>query len=154
MTESVRHRILHNMVEVFRAVDTPTYPIKFSTVQLGPLSDHDHRKRFAIGIVPGPERYTASYPYTERLLQVAIEFRITVNQNDPYPGDMAEQVLTVLERVVIDNNTWGDLALKTDLENNELDMTTYADRSVMGVLWVVVHYRHGVSDPRNPNPEY
>ena len=84
--------------------------------------------------------------------QVVIEFRVTVNRDDPAPGQLAEQVLTVIERVVIANRDWGGLAVETKFQDNEIDMTTYGDKTVMGVLWVEVQYRHHHLDPRNPNP--
>jgi len=152
MVESVRHKILRTMAETFAAVSEPDYPLKFSTVGMGPLSEADHKKRFSIGIVPGPEQYKHSFPYIERLLDVAIEFRITVNRTDPDPGELAETVLTVVEQVVAKNRTWGGLALDTDYKTSELDMTTYDDKTIMGVLWVTVHYRHAHGDPTDPNP--
>ena len=153
MDRSLRHRILAAMADTFRAVDQPDWPLKFSLVELGPLGDEDHRKRYTLGIVPGPERYTHNFPYVVRFLRVAIEFRVTVNRDDEAPGELAEQLLTVIERVVIKNGTWGDLALATELSNSEIDMTTYSDRSVAGVLFVEIQYRHSHLDPRNPDPD-
>lgn len=153
MPESLRHQILQAMVATFDAVDKPDYPLKFSVVELGPLGDEDHRKRLSLGIVPGPERYTHNFPFIVRFLTVGIEFRVTVNRDDPSPGNLAEQVLTVIEQVVLRNGTWGGLAIDTDFRNNEVDMTTYGDRTVMGVVWVEIQYRHAHGDPTNPNPD-
>ena len=152
MTQSIRHQILDRMVEVFQGVKEPEWPIQFSMVELGPLADENHRKRFSIGIVPGPEKYSDTFPFIVRNLRVAIEFRVTVNRDDPAPGQLAEQVLTVIERVVIANRDWGGLAVETKFQDNEIDMPTYGDKTVMGVLWVEVQYRHHHLDPRNPNP--
>jgi len=152
MAESVRHRILTTMIAKFQAVEPPDWPIKFSTVELGPLGEADHRKRFSIGIVPGPERYSHLYPYTVRNMTVGIEFRITVNRDDPFPGHLGEMVLTVVEQVVSRNRQWDGLAVDTQLTNNEIDMTTYGDRTVMGVLWIEVQFRHSTDEPTDPNP--
>lgn len=150
--ESVRHQILRTMVDKFLEVKPPEWPLEFSVVELGPLGDEDHRKRYSIGIVPVRERFSNLYPYLVRHLTVGIEFRITVNRGDPSSGDMAEQVLTVIEKVVLDNGNWGGLAIDTELRNSEVDMTTYGDRTIMGVLWVEVQYRHSGADPRDPSP--
>ncbi|MCL4743841.1 MAG: hypothetical protein KJZ83_00350 [Burkholderiaceae bacterium] len=140
------------MVDTFRQVEPPDWPIQFSVVELGPLGAEDNRKRYSIGIVPGPERYAHNFPLIVRFLRVAIEFRVTVNRGDPAPGNLAEQVLSVIEHVVLANTKWGGLAIDTGLQNNETDMTTYEDRTVVGVLWVEVQYRHHHADPHNPNP--
>lgn len=165
MMKSVRQRILEAIVKAFEAVDLPDtsdpdyepgaadWPLKFSVVELGPLGDEDHRKRLSLGVVPTGERYTHNFPYVVRFLRVALEYRVTVNRDDAAPGVLAEQVLTVVERVVTDNQTWGDIALTTEFVNNETDMTTYGDRTVMGVLFIEVQYRHAHGDPRNPNPD-
>lgn len=152
MEKSLRHRILENMVQVFSGVDEPDYPLKFSVVELGPLGEADHRKRYSIGFVAVGERYKHQFPYLECFLRVGIEYRITVNQGDPSPGDMAETLLTVIKQVVLANETWCGLAIKTEFQNTETDMTTYGDRTVMGVLWVEVHYRHAHGDPTDPYP--
>lgn len=163
--DSVRKQILLSMQAAFAAVAPPDpadethvpsiddWPFKFSVVGLGPLSDADHRKRYSIGVVPQRERYKDSFPYQERFLRVGLEFRVTVNQGDDDPALMAEDLLTVIERVVSGNKTWDELAIETRLQDNEVDMTTYGDKTVMGVLFVEVQYRHGHLDPRNPLPD-
>lgn len=160
--QSIRHRILLDMISRFEAVqpmdpappafDPTDWPLKFSTVALGPLSEEDHRKRFTLGLVPAPERYTNLFPYQERFLQVGIEFRVTVNKGDDPPGELFEQLLTVVERVVQGNRTWGGLAIDTQFDNNEQDMVTYGARSILGVLYATIQYRHSHQDSRDPQP--
>ncbi|MEJ6846747.1 hypothetical protein V3589_11080 [Sinorhizobium fredii] len=150
---SVRHEILNAMVSAYRAVDQPGWPIKFSVVGLGPLADADHTKRFSIGVVAGPESQSYVFPYIQSTLQVGIEFRITVNRGDAKPGVLAEELLTVVKRVLIDNRTWGGRAIDTKITGAEIDMTTYGDRTIMGVCFCEVLYRHSHLDPRNPNPD-
>jgi hypothetical protein len=67
---------------------------------------------------------------------------------------MAEQVLTVIKRVVLANTTWDGLAVDTKLVNSEIDLINYSDRSIVGVLFIEVQYRHARHDPRDPTPSY
>ena len=85
-------------------------------------------------------------------LTVGIEMRVTVNRDDDKQGHLAERLLTVVERVVMQNPTWGRLAIDTNFKDNELDMQSYVDKSVQGVLFVEIYYRHHHGDPRNPDP--
>jgi hypothetical protein len=158
MSDSLRHQILQEMLATFTAVtpssppDDDGYPFQFSLVELGALGDADHRKRYSLGIVPGAERYAYSYPFIERFLTVGIEMRVTVNRDDDKPGHLAERLLFVVERVVMQNCTWGGLAIDTNFKNNELGMQSYVDKTVDGVLWIEIHYRHQQGDPRDPDP--
>jgi hypothetical protein len=66
---------------------------------------------------------------------------------------LGEEVLTVVKRVLTNNRSWGGLAVDTKRTGNEIDLTTYADRSVVGVAFCEVMYRHSHLDPRNENPD-
>lgn len=145
---SVRHKILNQMLDAFRAVKKPDWPIEFSRIELGPLGDEDFRKRYTLGIVPDRETYKHSFPFIERFLRVGIEFRVTVNQGEK-PGPLCEYLLTLVERVVQKDITWNGLAMATDYDTNETDITSYSDRSAQGVLFVTLTYRHGHLDSRS-----
>jgi hypothetical protein len=165
MSGSIRHRILLKIKEAYQAVqppdtDAPGYvpsdadwPFAFSTVEIGPLSDEDQRKRYSIGIVAGPECESYLFPLIECQFTVNIEFRATVNQGDPKPGIVGEQVLTVVKRVIDVDRTWGGLARDTLRIGNEIDLVTYGDKTVMGVLQINVFFRHSHADPRKTGPD-
>ena len=165
MTDSLRHQILAKIQQTYQAIQPPDtsapgyapsaadWPFAFSTVEIGPLSHEDQRKRYSIGIVVGQERESYLFPYIQCHLAVHIEFRVTVNQGDSKPGVVAEQVLTVVKRVVDVDRTWGGLAIDTKRIGTEIDLTSYDDKSVMGVLMLDVLYRHADSDVRSAQPD-
>ena len=66
-------------------------------------------------------------------LTVNVEFRVTVNRDDVAPGIMTEQALTVIKRALTEDRTWGGMAIDTKITGSEVDLMTYADRSVVGV---------------------
>jgi hypothetical protein len=85
-------------------------------------------------------------------LAVNVEFRITINRFDERPGIMAEQALTVVKRALTEDRHWGGKAIDTKIAGSEIDMMTYADRSVMGVCNAVVQYRYNYNDVRKAGP--
>src|SRR5271165_429326 len=156
---SVRLQILNAMTTFFSNMqaqlpaDDP-YGITWSTVALGPLAKEDHRKRYSLGVVPGPEKEAFEYPFVMCFLTVNIEFRVTVNRDDDSPGVMIEQALTVVKRGLVQDRSWGGLAIDTKTVGSEIDLITYADRSAVGVCVAQVQYRYGYADPRSTQPAY
>lgn len=130
------------------------WPFKFSVVELGPLGPESQRYKYSVSIVPGPERHSDLYPYIVSNHQIGIEFRATHNKGDPSPQVMAEQVVTVLKRLVLLNRTWDGLAIDSKLLTTEVDLVNYSDRSIVGVLFIEVQYRHANRDPRDPDPNF
>ena len=156
---SVRLTILEAIISKFtdmRADQPPTdpYGITWSTVELGPLISNDQKKRYSFGLVAGRESSKFSMPYVENLLTCNAEFRVTVNRDDDSPGVMIENALTVVQRGLTEDRTWGGICIDTKIVNSEIDLLTYADRSAVGVVTFTLQYRHGYSDPRDPNPDY
>ena len=154
---SVRLMILQAIEAYFAAMqaDQPTSDpmgITWSTVAMGPLIKDDHRKRYSLGLVPGPERESFEFPYVMCFLTLNVEFRVTVNQGDAEAGVMAEQALTVIKRGLTVDRTWGGIAIDTKIVNSEIDLITYADRAVVGVCVATIQYRYGYDDPRDRNP--
>lgn len=161
MTLSIRNQIILQIQSTFTGIDpnaaTPVGPynlsgdpigITFSTVAIGPLELKDLRKANAIGIVVGAETKIGEFPAWLCNLQVALEFHSAGNQGDLAPGLIAERTLTAIERIVYTNRTWGGLAIDTLDVGNEIDLTSYASRAIMGVFKMQVRYRHSEGDPR------
>jgi hypothetical protein len=154
---SVRLTILQAIESYFAAMqaDQPAddpMGITWSTVAMGPLIKDDHRRRYSLGLVPGPEKESFEFPYVMCFLTLNVEFRITHNQGDAEPGVLAEQALTVIKRGLTVDRTWGGIAIDTKITNSEVDLITYADRAVVGVVVASIQYRYGYDDPRNPYP--
>lgn len=152
MTNSVRRELLEGIRATFQAVDEATWGLKFSIVAMGPLADPDFRRRFSIGIVPQQETYGDLYPHITRELQLAIEFRVTVNRDDEDPGLLAETLLYKVEAICLADITWGGRCIDTKLVGNEINMATFADRTIDGVVFIKVKYRHARHDPTDPDP--
>lgn len=152
MTTSVRQQILEYMVNRFAAATVGTHGVEFSTVELGPLDAGDFKQRYSIGIVPRSERFIEQYPLLLCFMAVSIEFRITINRGDPKPVLMGEKVLTAVKQIVAANPKWNNLAIDTKFVGSEIDVESYGDRTVMGVLAVEVEFRHARRDPVDPNP--
>lgn len=146
MADSLRLQILETVREVYKSAVIDDANGRFSLVEIGPLADQDQRRRYSLGIVPGVERKTYQFPFQMCFLPMATEFRITVNQGEPKSGIMAERLMTNVQTIMYENSKLNGLAIDTKEVGNEVDMTTYGDRSVYGVVYWEVQYRHAHSD--------
>jgi hypothetical protein len=66
---------------------------------------------------------------------------------------LAEQVLTQIQQCIYADKTMGGLAVDTVEIGNEIDLDTYGDDTVVGVMYIRVNYRHSHKDVTNPYPE-
>ncbi|QIG76983.1 hypothetical protein EVC30_155 [Rhizobium phage RHph_Y1_11] len=134
-------------------VDDP-YPFEFGRVSTGPLTLGDYSKQFAVGLVVGDEVKRDLFPFKECTLPIAIEFQRVKQKGEGEPGDIAEEMLTVVQRVV---NEAADLPAKLGLDwvidvretGNHIDLDSFSDKAVAGVLFIEVQYRHARYDTRN-----
>ena len=152
MAESKRHLILQQLVDRFKdiekAVGTDPMIFDYSTVELGPLLDGDARKRTAIGIVPGTEvNDVRFFPIMECKLPVTIEWRITVQAKEK-PGVMAEVMLAEVQRVIAMDRTMNGFAIDVKETGNEIDVLSYADKTVNGIVQLLIIYRHDLDEVR------
>ena len=68
MKLSVRHEILHEVVETFKKLKVTTGTQAddfFGLVTFGRLTDEAFKKRYAIGVVPGQEQHSHLFPFLE-----------------------------------------------------------------------------------------
>lgn len=159
MVDTIRLKCLEWLETSLKTVNTPDdvlnddfpYKIKFSIVGLGPLGDPDNRKQYAAGIVPGRETKSPfQYPQDQCKLPVAIEFRMTVNKDDFPPGKEAELVLGEVQNRLFIDTTLGGLAVDMHETGNEIDLDSYGDKTVQGVVMVEIIYRHFAGKPHVP----
>lgn len=126
------------------------YTVKFSAVELGPLGDADTRKLHSAGILPGRERKKTLYPLDDCWLPISIEFRQTINRGDAASGIEIERVLGEVQTRIHADTTLGGNALDLRELGNEIDIESYADRTVRGVIMIEINYRHQTGKPHEP----
>jgi hypothetical protein len=150
MTDTVRLSILRYVQALYQAATEVNpapggkrfYGLHFTVAEIGPLGDPDSRKQYVVGIVPGKEQKSDLFPLRTAMFPIRVEFRGTHNANDDKPGVFVENLLGVVQQVIYDDDTLGGLVLSALETENEIDMQTYADRTVQGVVTFMVHYRH------------
>ncbi|MDR3739018.1 MAG: hypothetical protein P4L40_08350 [Terracidiphilus sp.] len=152
MNDPVRLLILNDIVSKYEAVDVDPWGLKFSTVELGPLGDPDQRKQYSVGVVPGPEKNGFEFPYAMVFLKVDVEFRVTANRGDAKPGILGERALGVVKQVLLDDRQLSGQAIDTKITGSEVDLQTYTDRSIVGVVHFEVQYRTSHSDVYSQTP--
>ena len=153
MTDTVRLTCLKYLQTQLQAIQAGenNYLLTFSGVELGPITAPEAgRKRAMAGIVPGHELKRPEFPLTYCMLPVAIEFRVTWNQGDPPSQALAELVMGDIQRKVLEDITLGGNCVDCKEMGNEIQLTIYSDKSIMGVVWFDLLYRHNTSDPTKP----
>ena len=80
---------------------------------------------------------------------------LQLRQAEGRNGALERNSLTSGARASICTNTGAGAAYDVDTKRtgNEIDMTTYGDRSVVGVCFCEVMYRHSHLDPRKSQPD-
>lgn len=153
--KSKRQIILDQIKALFEAVketlpnDDP-YPFSFGRVSSGPLPLGDTKKQFSVGIVPGQETKTHLYPFLQCKLPVAIEFQRVRQKDEGEPGPLAEEMLTVAQRVMLTSKLGlPEIVIDVVETGNEIDIESFQDKAVAGVLYVDISYRHAHNDPRS-----
>ena len=156
---SLRSQILTTVRGLFQAVakDAPLadpYPFAWSRAELGPLTMGDFNKTYTIGIVAGDETKSDLYPLKACTLPIAIEFQRVRQKDESTPGELAEETLTLVQRVINEasnggHNTLGlDFVIDVSETGNHIDLDSFADKAILGVLYIDVHYRHARYDTR------
>ena len=151
--ETVREKIIEALVARLKTIEPdPTDPdgfsFAFADVKRGSLPAQDHTKRYMAGVVPGRETKKDLYPFIHCSLPVDIEFRITIQSKDKSSSHEAERLLGEVQRCIYFDKELGGLCLDIRETGNEIDMNTYSDKTVLGVLSIEIPYRHAHDDPR------
>ncbi len=149
----IRLQVLSYVRDLYTDASEATYGLKFGEVGIGPLDDTDFRKRTAIGIVPGVEDKGDLFPLKDNTLSVAIEFRIAVQMADGEdPGIYAERMLGVVQQIMYDDDNFGGLIMFHSETGNSVEMDTYSDKNVVGVVNFDIRYRHAHNNVYDPDP--
>lgn len=126
------------------------YSYKFSVCKIGPLGSLDNRKASGVGIVVGRETNDPLYPFDQKKLPIAIEWALTRNRGDEEAPVEAESMLAEVQRRLHEDTTFGGLAVDFREAWNEIDLDSYLDKSIRGVVMMELLYRHHSLDPHQP----
>lgn len=153
MAETIRERCLQALkanIEAMRVdqpVDDP-YGITWSVVQRSPFTEAVNKKRYAVAILDGQEAKQTRFPLADCQLDVTVEFRVTRNVGEAETGVLANQALGALQRCISADRRLGGLAIDLKETGNELDIASADDKTVEGVIFLQLQYRHQTDDPR------
>jgi hypothetical protein len=150
MTDTVRLQCLKALQARLREMQAgQDYLLNFNQVELGPIDGGEaSRKRAVVGIVPGKEVKDVQFPMTYCQLPIAVEFRLTWNPGDAPSQELAEIVLGDIVRKVLEDQSLGGLAVDLKDAGNEIILSIYSDKSIVGVVYFDLLYRHNTMDPR------
>jgi len=151
--ETIRSKILKSVAALYEAVTVATYGVDFPYVKHGPLGNPDGTKFITIGVVAGEERKSDLYPLINSLLDITVEFSVTANKGE-VPALMAEKVMGVVQQVFYNNDQLGlpDIVVLFHERRSAIDMFTYSDKTMLGMVTFEVLYRHNTQTVYSENP--
>ena len=126
----------------------PAYLVKWGRVTRAPLQDADWKHKYSVGIHDTTETVShKTMGHWYRALNVVIEFRCTVEQNQ-IPSQEAGRIMAQIQRRVMENDTLGHVIINIQETGNELYVDFEDSRHVSGAIFMSMTYRHSESDPR------
>ena len=157
MSQSVRLlclKWLENHLKTMGPVDPApvdfNYSYSFSICRIGPLGSLDARKASGCGIVVGRETNDPLFPLDQKKLPIAVEWALTRNRGDEEAAVEAEGMLAEVQLRLHEDTTFNGQAVDFREVWNEIDLDSYLDKSIRGVVMMELLYRHHSLDPHVP----
>lgn len=152
---TIREQILEAIEDHFRAqqagVGSDPYTIKWSIVDRVELDDIGHGKRYTLSLLEGISTIVAGVSTTEgtttKTLALAAEFKAFLNKSDK-PFVEANRIIGEIVRRMLEDETYGGLAIWIQEAGDELLINGQNDRQIEGTVFFNILYRHSRRDPR------
>lgn len=156
MTDTVRETILKALeahmgtMQADLPVDDP-YTVQWSIITRENIGQLAKTKRYALGLYDTEEtKNPRTYPVTDCILRVAIEFHAFLQQNSAGEkgSETLNRMLGEIERKIREDRTLSGTCIETEFRGNEFTIDGPFDNQVSGVTYLNVLYRHHTDDPR------
>lgn len=146
---SKRQRIMMWLEDQFLAkrLGIDGYGITWTAVQRRPLSQQEMQSGNAIAMYDLTESKTQQMQFQFCSLTIFAEFYHQM-QIGEHPADVLNMMLTDVQRVFREDNTFGGLTIDCLERKNQIDVDGPLEKTVTGVVEFVVTYRHAADDPR------
>lgn len=155
-TDTIRERIMNAIEEHFTAqragVPGPDpYTITWSKVARADIKDVSHGKSYTLAIFDGSELVTpgvsTTVGVTTKTLALTFEFRAMLEAKQR-PGTEGNRIIGEIIRRMLEDETFGNLAIWVQETGNELIIDNENDRQIEGSVFFNMLYRHSRRDPR------
>lgn len=121
---------------------------QFSEVTRADTLAPSKMKRLIGNVAPGDEVKGQDVRYAHCMLPVIVEFAFTMNSGDKPASETIEILLADIQRRLYKDRTLNGLAIDTREEGNSVALSSSEDKMIEGTLFLNVHYRHDLDDPR------
>lgn len=145
MANTIRDRLLRAIKARFEAGQGGT---TFSYVEFEDWTGRRLRGQNALQIVEGLETYaeTMGAKALDRTIEVELRTSLLIPR-DQAPTEVTRRVLGDIEKIVMEDVTWGGLAMTTRLQSNLQTLDDSSDRIVELSVAISVQYRTRRLDP-------
>jgi len=155
-SDTYRERILNAMEEHFTAQrqgqpGPDPYTITWSSVERAEIGDLSHGKAYTLAIFDVTETVdfgvSTTQGVTNKTLRVVCEFHAMLEAKQK-PSTEANRIIGEIQRRMLEDETYGNLAIWIQETGNELNIDNAVDRQISGTVTFNVFYRHSRRDPR------
>lgn len=149
MPSSIREQIVQAVKTRLEGMDKPTYAFKFDFVQREPFGSTAKGKKYVAAIFDDFERRLPDTdPVVRAELDLNIEF-MTYIEADEAPTTQLNLILTEVERALMTDRTFGNIAIDIRVDRTEHDIQGRFDKFAETTMFCIVSYRHNNADPRS-----
>jgi hypothetical protein len=155
-TDTIRERIMVAIEDHFRAqrkgVPGPDpYSITWTVVDRADISDLSQGKAYTLAIFDGAETITPGVTsldgMTSKTIALTLEFRAMLEAKQR-PSTEGNRIIGEIIRRMLEDETFGDLAIWIQETGNEKIIENQNDRQIEGSVFFNMLYRHSRRDPR------
>jgi len=155
-SDTIRERIMAAMQDHFetqhQGVPGPDpYTITWSVVDRAEIGDLSHGKAYTLALFDVTETSDFGVATTQgvinKTLRVTCEFHAMLEAKQK-PSTEANRILGEIQRRMMEDETYGQLAIWIQETGNELNIDNANDRQISGSVTFNVLYRHSRRDPR------
>ena len=146
---TVRERALVAMESLFKTPSwtSENYGFAWDQVLRSPLSGWAFKKKRSIGLFDGHEVTREQLMVKDCMLRVALEMKIVLQPND-LPSTVMNEVFGAVQRCIQVDPSLGGLVIDLQEESNDAEIEDANQKEITGVMFLNMHYRHSVRDPR------
>lgn len=145
---SIREQIVEAIKTRLEDMTEPEYAVSFNEVKRQEFTTVDAGKRLVGSIFDEVERRIPDTDPVVRVdLSITIEF-LTYIKRDEDPTSRLNLILSEVERALMVDRTFGNLAIDTRVDRTEHDVGGRFNKYPETFMFLRVDYRHNNEDPR------
>lgn len=144
---SIRERVIQAMKTTLESMALPTYQFAFDQVRREPFKNMSGGKKYSVAIFDDADiRSPDTDPVVRVSLKVALEIIVYIESSES-PTTTLNMVISEVERALMVDRTFGNLAIDVTVDRTEHDIEGRFDKYAETTMFLTVSFRHNNSNP-------